>query len=101
MKMYHTIKRVVLIWILLFAFPYVAHYAHAQTIIAQGGRETRHDDYVKAWVDFWTFTRDGQRWVLKEILPDAQGESALARENVDEGTGQQMLEWFYSKPRAN
>jgi len=75
--------------------------AHAQTVIAQGGAETRHDEYVKAWVEFWTFTRDGQRWVLNEILPDASGESALARENVDEGTGQQMLEWYYSKTRAN
>jgi hypothetical protein len=38
--------------------------------------------------------------VLKEVLPDAQGEAAVGTENVDEGTSQQMLEWYYSKPRA-
>ncbi len=74
--------------------------AHAQTIMKRGGCQRRHDEDVMAWVEFWTFSRDGQRWVLREILPDAQGEAALARENVDEGTDQQMLEWYYSKARA-
>lgn len=74
--------------------------SHAQTIITQGATELRHDEYVQVTVEYWTFVRDGARWVLQEILPSAAGEAAVARENVDEGTSAQMLEWYYSKPRA-
>jgi predicted lipid-binding transport protein (Tim44 family) len=74
--------------------------AHAQVIIACGSVEQRHDPDVRAWVEFWTFARDGQRWVLAEIQPAAEGDSIIARENVDEGSSAQMLEWYYSKPRA-
>ncbi len=74
--------------------------AHAQTIITHAGSELRNDGFVKPWTEFWTFGRDGVRWVLKEILPEASGEATIAQENVDEGSSQQMLEWYYSKPRA-
>jgi predicted lipid-binding transport protein (Tim44 family) len=74
--------------------------AHAQKIFTQGGAIAREDPYVMAWVDFWTFRRDGQRWVLDEILPEGSGSAVVARENTDEGTTPQMLEWYYSKPRA-
>jgi len=55
---------------------------------------------VKPWVEFWTFRRSGQQWLLAEILPAGKGAAALALENVDEGSSQQMLEWYYSKERA-
>lgn len=74
--------------------------AHAQVIITQAGREQRHDSDVRAWVEFWTFAREGQLWVLAGIEPAAEGQSIISRENVDEGTMPQMLEWYYSKPRA-
>lgn len=74
--------------------------SHAQTIITRGATEVRHDEYVQVTVEFWTFGRDGARWVLQEIQPAAAGEAAIARENVDEGSSAQMLEWYYSKPRA-
>jgi predicted lipid-binding transport protein (Tim44 family) len=74
--------------------------AHAQTIITHAGTELKNDEFVKPWTEFWTFGRDGVRWVLKEILPEASGEATVAKENVDEGSSQQMLEWYYSKPRA-
>ncbi|MBS0632430.1 MAG: Hint domain-containing protein [Verrucomicrobia bacterium] len=74
--------------------------SHALTIVTRGATELRHDEYVQVTVEFWTFARDGARWVLQEILPAASGEAAVARENVDEGTSAQMLEWYYSKPRA-
>lgn len=74
--------------------------AHAQVIITHSGRDVRRDEWVKPWTEFWTFGRDGQRWVLKEILPEARGEATIERENVDEGTSAQMLEWYYSKTRA-
>ena len=74
--------------------------AHAQVVVHRGETEVRKDPDVRAWVEFWTFGRDGRRWVLREILPDAQGDSIVARENVDEGSSAQMLEWYYSKTRA-
>jgi predicted lipid-binding transport protein (Tim44 family) len=74
--------------------------AHAQVIITQAGRDVRRDEWVKPWTEFWTFGRDGNRWALREILPEAKGEAALGSENVDEGTSAQMLEWYYSKTRA-
>jgi predicted lipid-binding transport protein (Tim44 family) len=74
--------------------------AHAQVVISQGGRDVRHDENVRAWVEFWTFARDDRRWVLTEILPDAAGDSIITRENVDQGSSAQMLEWYYSKTRA-
>jgi predicted lipid-binding transport protein (Tim44 family) len=74
--------------------------AHAQTIVTRGDRELRHDAYVQPTTEFWTFGRDGVRWVLKEIQPAAGGEALVARENTDEGSSAQMLEWYYSKPRA-
>ena len=73
---------------------------HAQVVVTRGGAELRHDPDVVAWVEFWTFSRDGSRWVAREILPAAEGESIIGRENVDEGSSAQMLEWYYSKTRA-
>ena len=75
--------------------------AHAQTIVAGPAGELYHDEWVKAWTEFWTFGRDGDRWVLTEILPEIGGQAAIARENIDEGSSQQMMEWYYSKTRAN
>jgi predicted lipid-binding transport protein (Tim44 family) len=74
--------------------------AHAQTIITGPEGEIRHDEWVQAWTEFWTFGRDGTTWVLKDVLPEADAQTVIARENVDEGSSQQMLEWYYSKPRA-
>ncbi len=74
--------------------------SHAQTFITRGATELRHDEYVQPTVEFWTFGRDDARWVLQEIQPTAAGEAAIARENIDEGSSAQMLEWYYSKPRA-
>jgi predicted lipid-binding transport protein (Tim44 family) len=74
--------------------------AHAQVVVLRGETVVRRDPDVRAWVDYWTFGRDNGRWVLREILPDEQGASIVDRENVDEGSSAQMLEWYYSKPRA-
>jgi hypothetical protein len=55
---------------------------------------------VRPSQDYWTFGRADSRWVLREILPTADGVNVLRKENVDKGSSPEMLEWFYSKPRA-
>ena len=76
--------------------------AHAQVIVTRAdGTETQHDDDVSPFVEFWTFGRLDGLWKLKEVLPTAAGERALQQENVDEGSSAQMVQWYYTKNRAN
>ena len=75
--------------------------AHAQVIVRRAdGTETRHDEDVAAFVEFWTFGwLDGQ-WKLKEVLPPAAGQRLLQKENTDEGSSGQMMQWYDTKNRA-
>jgi predicted lipid-binding transport protein (Tim44 family) len=75
---------------------------HAQVIVTRAdGTETRHDEDVTPYVEFWTFGRRDNAWKLKEVLPAAAGEQAQQQENMDEGASAQMLQWYYTKNRAN
>ena len=74
--------------------------AHAQVIATQNGAVQYKDEFVKPWVEFWTFGRSGKQWVLKEILPGEKGAALVALENTDEGSSVEMLQWYYSKERA-
>jgi predicted lipid-binding transport protein (Tim44 family) len=74
--------------------------AHAQIVITRAGRVEYRDPDVRPIEDYWTFGRADACWVLREILPPADGVSLLKQENIDEGSSPQLLEWFYSKPRA-
>jgi predicted lipid-binding transport protein (Tim44 family) len=74
--------------------------AHAQVIVTRAGRVEYRDPDVRPLQDYWTFGRADSRWILREILPTADGVGVLRKENVDEGSSPEMLEWFYSKPRA-
>lgn len=74
--------------------------AHAQRIATRAGAVIHADPYVTPWVEFWTFRRSDRRWLLSEVLPSGQGARLVGTENVDEGSSQQMLEWYYSKERA-
>ncbi len=74
--------------------------AHALRIATRAGTVVQQDAYVTPWVEFWTFRRNGQQWLLSEILPAGQGATMLATENVDEGSSTEMLQWYYSKERA-
>jgi predicted lipid-binding transport protein (Tim44 family) len=74
--------------------------AHAQVIATQNNADRHRDPFVKPWVEFWTFRRDGARWLLQEILPAEKGPALLALENTDEGSSVEMLQWYYSKERA-
>ena len=55
---------------------------------------------VTPWEEYWAFSREEDRWKLKEIFPDEQGNAILDQENFDENTTQQMLDWYYSKSRV-
>jgi predicted lipid-binding transport protein (Tim44 family) len=74
--------------------------AHAQRIVTRADAMVQQDAFVTPWVEFWTFRRSGQQWVLSEILPAGEGAKMLAAENVDEGSSTEMLQWYYSKERA-
>jgi predicted lipid-binding transport protein (Tim44 family) len=74
--------------------------AHAQVIATQNGAVRHKDDFVRPWVEFWTFTRVENLWALQEILPGEKGAALLALENIDEDTSSEMLQWYYSKERA-
>ena len=74
--------------------------AHAQYIVRQQGRIIRQDEYVSPFVEYWTFGRQNGEWKLKEVLPPAEGEKALSRENVDEESSADQLQWYYQKTRA-
>jgi predicted lipid-binding transport protein (Tim44 family) len=74
--------------------------AHAQVIATRDGVVQHQDEYVRPWVEFWTFGRNDRQWVLKEIVPGEKGAALVALENTDEGSSVQMLQWYYSKERA-
>lgn len=74
--------------------------AHAQVISTQNGIVRHQDEFVRPWIEFWTFSRDSRLWKLKEILPAEKGAAMLALENTDESSSTEMLQWYYSKERA-
>ncbi len=76
--------------------------AHAQMVITRSGTEVRRDPWVRAWTDYWTFGRNanGTGWTVRAIHPPAEGSGLVARENTDEGSSVDMLQWYYSKTRA-
>ncbi|MEW6305278.1 MAG: polymorphic toxin-type HINT domain-containing protein [Verrucomicrobiota bacterium] len=75
--------------------------AHAQKIRKRNGRIAHQADDVSAFTAFWTFGRRENRWKLKEVLPEARGEQELERENVDEESSTEQIQWYYTKTRAN
>jgi predicted lipid-binding transport protein (Tim44 family) len=74
--------------------------AHAQYVVRRQGRIVRQDEYVSPFMEYWTFGRHEGVWKLKEVLPPADGETALTEENVDEESSPEQLQWYYQKTRA-
>lgn len=74
--------------------------AHAQRIVRRKNLLISQDEYVSPFVEFWTFGRLDDQWKLKEVLPPARGQAALAQENVDEESSAEQLQWYYQKTRA-
>ena len=70
-------------------------------IIADVNRTT------KGWFEYFkhghktTFGRLDGEWKLKEVLPPARGEEAMAAENLDEDSSPEQVQWYYRQTRAN
>jgi uncharacterized membrane protein YgcG len=75
--------------------------AHAQKIVLQNGETIRADEYVSPFEAFCVFTRAGNQWNLKEILPPGRGKDLLSQENLDEDSTPDQVQWYYKQTRAN
>jgi len=58
------------------------------------------DSYVKDFEEFWTFKRDGDNWLLKAMDKGFKAEEFMKQENIDEGSGKDLMEWYYKKDRT-
>jgi len=74
--------------------------AHAQRAVRRNNLLISQDAYVTPFVEFWTFGRLDNAWKLKEVEPTATGNEIVAKENVDEGSSSDQLQWFYKQTRA-
>jgi predicted lipid-binding transport protein (Tim44 family) len=74
--------------------------AHAQQFLKKSGKVLRSDEDVTPIVVFWAFGRMENAWRLKAVLTDEQGRKAIGSENTEEGSSQQMLQWYYRQTRA-
>jgi hypothetical protein len=74
--------------------------AHALQVVrsAQGVQE--QDEDVAPFEEYWTFGRLDRTWRLKEVLPSAGGEKAMAAENLDEDSTPAQLQWYYRQSRS-
>jgi hypothetical protein len=72
----------------------------AQTVITdeKTGKAVEGDDHVADFEEYWTFRRDGDRWLLASI--ESGFKKYIEEENVDEGSDKQLMEWYYTKDRA-
>ena len=75
--------------------------AHAQRIVKKNGHTVRSEQFVTPFEEFWVFGRLDKQWKLKQVLPPARGEEAIAHENLDEESSPQQVEWYYQHTRAN
>jgi intein/homing endonuclease/predicted lipid-binding transport protein (Tim44 family) len=74
--------------------------AHAQRIIRKGEAVMNQQAYVTPFEEYWTFGRLDGQWKLKEILPPGRGEKEIAKENMDEDSSPDQLQWYYRQTRA-
>ncbi|MBN2018893.1 MAG: TIM44-like domain-containing protein [Sedimentisphaerales bacterium] len=74
--------------------------AHAQRVVRRNGVILRQDEYVTPFEQYITMGRLDNQWKLKEILSASAGLSALGRENLDEESTPQQVQWYYQHTRA-
>ncbi len=51
--------------------------------------------------EYWSLGRLDERWKLKEVLPQVEGERRLGEENIDEDSTAGQMHWYYRQTRAN
>jgi predicted lipid-binding transport protein (Tim44 family) len=74
--------------------------AHAQRVVTKNGAVLSQDEYVKPFEEYWTFGRLGNCWALKEVLPPSQGAELVDKENLDQDSSPDQLQWYYRQTRA-
>ena len=74
--------------------------AHAQKVMRRRDAVLQQDSDVTAFEEYLTFGRQGNEWKLKELVAPEAGKEMVRLENVDEGSTQQMIEWYYQHKRA-
>jgi hypothetical protein len=74
--------------------------AHAQKIARRNGQVIHQDEDVTPFEQYVSMGRLDNQWKLKEILSAAAGESALGRENLDQDSSPQQVQWYYQHARA-
>lgn len=82
--------------------------AHAQRMMLRKGEVHHADDDVTLFEQYVTMGRlrqDGgvaeKQWRLKELMSAEEAAPLVGQENEDQGTGADLLNWFYSQKRAN
>jgi len=74
--------------------------AHAQRITMQRGIALQRDDDVTPFELYLTFGRLENQWRLKEFVLPADAGELLLKENIDQDSNSQQLEWYYKQKRA-
>jgi len=75
--------------------------AHAQRMLRKGDAVWSAQEDVTPFEEYWTFGRLDGVWKLKEVLPPSGGKQKLSKENVDEDSSPDQLQWYYRQTRAN
>ena len=75
--------------------------AHAQRILYKRDAVWSSQKDVMPFEEYWVFGRLNGMWKLKELLPPAGGKQKIAKENLDEDSSPEQLQWYYRQPRAN
>jgi predicted lipid-binding transport protein (Tim44 family)/ribosomal protein L31 len=79
---------------------WISGQAQNQLVDTKTGARMGGDAYVRDFEEYWTFRRDGNSWKLASIDAGRKGSGAVSKENVDQGTSDEMLKWYYTKDRA-
>ena len=74
--------------------------AHAQKVMLRQNEMIGKDEDVRAFEQYLTLGRVDKTWKLKEILNPADAQELVARENLDQDSNAQQLQWYYQHKRA-
>ncbi len=74
--------------------------AHAQKILKQHGVLVRQDEDVTPFEQYLTFGRLNNQWKLKEVVNEGEKDSLIQRENIDQESSPQQVQWYYQHKRA-
>lgn len=79
---------------------WVSAQAQQMLVDEQKKQEIQGDSEVRDYEEFWTFGRNGNRWVLKAIDPGFKSDGFVNQENFDEGSTKFLMDWYYTRERA-